>query len=435
MRKCICLLLIAVILAGCGAQTPAPEKVSARYEKETLIRLFEGGMDATGPDYMAVFLSKDIVYYEDRDTYESGRPYGEGEDWERHTFDEAQGHLVLNITAPGAYRISGEWSAGQIRVDLGEDAGDDPKAVVELILDGLDITCTVAPAIVFQNVYECDGERKKDNATPDADTADAGANLILVGDNSVTGSHVAKIFKDKKGEKKLWKQDGAIYSYMSMNVWGPGALVLNADNEGIGTERHLTVNGGDIIIRSGNDGINTKEDDVSVTTINGGSIHIAAGLGVEGDGIDSNGYLVINGGTVVISAHPASDLGLDSVLGTFIHGGTVVAMGATMEWTELTMGQVAMELQFGTPQPPDSAVKITTEDGTLIFAYDPGEDEILGENARPYQNMVISCPGFTPGDAYRIYADGTLICRADQQDPLFPISGGVNSFTAWIPAA
>ena len=131
MRKCICLLLIAVILAGCGAQTPAPEKVSARYEKETLIRLFEGGMDVTGPDSMAVFLSKDIVYYEDRDTYESGRPYGEGEDWERHTFDEAQGHLVLNITAPGAYRISGEWSAGQIRVDLGEDAKEDPSAIPE----------------------------------------------------------------------------------------------------------------------------------------------------------------------------------------------------------------------------------------------------------------------------------------------------------------
>ena len=61
-----------------------------------------------------------------------------------------------------------------------------------------------------------------------------------------------------------------------------------------------------------------------------------------------------------------------------------------------------MELQFGMPQPPDSAVEITTEDGALIFAYDPGEDEILGENARPYRNMVISCPGFTPGDAYRI---------------------------------
>ena len=30
----------------------------------------------------------------------------------------------------------------------------------------------------------------------------------LEGSNKVSGSHVAKIFKDKEGEKKLWKQDG-----------------------------------------------------------------------------------------------------------------------------------------------------------------------------------------------------------------------------------
>ena len=33
---------------------------------------------------------------------------------------------------------------------------DDPKAVVTLILDNVDVTCTVAPALIFYNVYECD---------------------------------------------------------------------------------------------------------------------------------------------------------------------------------------------------------------------------------------------------------------------------------------
>ena len=58
------------------------------------------------------------------------------------------------------------------------------------------------------------------------DTADAGANLILAENSrsTVSGSYVAKIYKDAEGEKKLWKQDGAVYSYMSMNVYGPGAL-------------------------------------------------------------------------------------------------------------------------------------------------------------------------------------------------------------------
>ena len=79
--------------------------------------------------------------------------------------------------------------------------------------------------------------------------------------------------------------DGAIYSYMSMNVFGPGSLELNAANEGMDTELHLTINGGDIVINSNNDGINTNEDGVSVTTVNGGEVNIVVnGATGEGDG-------------------------------------------------------------------------------------------------------------------------------------------------------
>lgn len=418
MKKMLSLLLICALLAGCGSRNPSAAEAASpeaedlpyvsRFKNETVIRLTDGEMDVTGVNSLSVFASRDIVYYEDRENYESGNPYGEGEDWERHTEEEAAAHTVINITAPGAYRVTGTLPAGQIRVDLGDDASEDEHAVVELILDGLDITCTVAPAIVFQNVYECDGNWSTDTAKPDVDTALAGANLVLAGENTVTGSHVAKIFKDKDGEKKLWKQDGAIYSYMSMNVWGPGSLILNADNEGMDTELHLTVNGGEISIRSDNDGINTNEDGVSVTTINGGRLHIAAGLGAEGDGIDSNGYLVINGGTVVASANPASDAGLDSDLGSFIHGGTVIAMGSAMDWAESDSDQVTMNLQFASYQAPDSTIAVTKEDGTLVFAYDPGEDEILGENARRYQGMILSCGSFRQGETYLLYADDTV---------------------------
>ena len=424
MRKILAILLICAMLAGCGAEesppaaetrpgdTAATESAPVReisyessYDGETVITLSQGAMNAEGANSWSVFLSKDIVYYEYRETYDSGNPYGEGEDWERHTFEEAQNHLVLNITAPGAYRVTGAWPAGQIRVDLGEDAYDDPNAVVELILDGVDITCAVAPAILFQNVYECDGDWDADTAKPDVDTSAAGANLILMGENTVSGSHVAKIFKDKKGEKKLWKQDGAIYSYMSMNVYGPGALDLTADNEGMDTELHLTVNGGDIVIRSGNDGINTNEDGVSVTTINGGNLHILAGLGAEGDGIDSNGYLVINGGTVISAANPISDAGLDSDLGSYIHGGTVVALGSSMDWAESESGQVTINLQFSARQ--EGELRIVREDGTEVFSYDPVSDPVVGENARHYQGAIISCPAFREGDSYQVYIDET----------------------------
>lgn len=430
MKRMLALSLVLCLLCGCTARDALPETnptepvaersllisteyreatYETRFDTVTEVKVSNDGISVNGAgETDAVYTSHDIIYYEDKETYDSGNPYGEGEPSQRHTESEAGAHTVVNITQPGAYRIAGKLSAGQIRVDLGEEAYGDENAVVELILSDADITCTVAPAILFMNVYECDGEWSVDTAKSDVDTTAAGANLILEGENTVTGSHVAKIFNDKEGEKKLWKQDGAIYSYMSMNVFGPGKLDLTADNEGLDTELHLTINGGEIAIRSDNDGINTNEDGVSVTTINGGNIHIIAGLGAEGDGVDSNGYLVINGGTVISAANPGADAGLDSDLGSFINGGFVIAMGSAMDWAESDSQQVTMNLQFADNQSAETAIVVTLEDGTVIFAYDPSADEVLAENKRVYSGTVISCSNFHVGEIYHVFVDGEV---------------------------
>lgn len=441
MKQILAILLCILLLTGCAAQsaeqptegtegTVSPEETRdalpedyvyqplvspsanetpfvSRFGSETEILLSDDGIQVDGGEETeTVFTSHDIVYYEEKTEYESGNPYGNGDREDMHSAQEAQAHTVVNITAPGAYRVRGTLSAGQIRIDLGEDAQSDPDAVVELILEDASITCTVAPAILFRNVYECDGDWSTETAGPDVDTRDAGAILVLEGENTVSGSYVAKIYKDKEGEKKLWKQDGAIYSYMSMNVYGPGALDLTAENEGLDTELHLSIYGGDITIRSQDDGINTNEDGVSVTTIWGGTIHIIAGLGAEGDGIDSNGYLVIHGGTVVSVANPASDAGLDSDLGSYIHGGTVIALGSTMDWAESDSEQVTMNLQFARNQ--SGALVVTRTDGTVIFAYSPDTDEVIGSAARVYSGAVISCANFVQGESYYVYQGGTL---------------------------
>ena len=430
MRRFLALLLAALMLTGCGSKTdaPVPETTAAttaaeadvssadivplgdpyaKFEEVTLIQLSDAGITVEGVHKDAVYTSNDIIYYEDKDTYESGNPYGEGTASDKHTAEEAAAHTVVNIAQPGAYTVTGTLSAGQIRVDLGDDAYEDPNAVVELRLMNVDITCTVAPAILFLNTYECDGNWSEDDAKPDVDTTAAGANLVLLStENRVNGSHVAKIFKDKADEKKLWKQDAAIYSYMSMNIRGPGTLDLTADNEGLGTELHLTINGGDINIYSGNDGINTNEDNVSVTTINAGNLRIIAGLGEEGDGIDSNGYLVINGGTVVASANPKADAGLDSELGSFIHGGTVVALGSAMDWAESDSDQVTMNLQFAEYQEGSSVIVITDENDAPVFTFDPTEDPVLKEHLRQFRGVILSCSRLYQGQTCHLYLDG-----------------------------
>ena len=277
---------LALTLAACGSNTAQAGSESSGGEEQDLVLsqdqvTLDGQVLSEGEDG-AVTLSHDIVYYQEG----QGSDYGEGTAQEEHSADEADAHLVVTIREAGTYRVSGELTQGQLAVDLGEDAQDDPTAVVTVILDGVDVTCTVAPAFMVYNVYEC-GSTDVETSSPTVDTAAAGINVVLAdgSENTFTGSHVARIYEEGTTDK-LHKYDGAFYSKMSMNIGGEsegtGVLNIDGDNEGLDSELHLTINGGVINIRAQNDGINTNEDGVSVTTINGGTLQINAGLGPRG---------------------------------------------------------------------------------------------------------------------------------------------------------
>lgn len=312
---------ITLSLPACGtgtatsAASPSPaEEVSAAYEGERSLVLSDDqvtldGLAIAEEDAGDVTVSHDIVYYESG----QGSDYGEGAEADEHDAEEAQSHTVVTIRSAGTYRLSGTLSQGQIAIDLGDDAEDDPDAVVTLILDGVDVTCTVAPALIFYNVYEC-------------------------------GS---------SGETE-----------------GDGVLNITGDNEGLDTELHLTINGGVININAANDGINTNEDNVSVTTINGGTLNIDAGLGSEGDGIDSNGWLVINGGSVFASACAAGgDSGIDASLEIVLNGGTVVALGNMFDTISSDSEQNYLTLTLSEPVLSGDEVELTGADGSALFDF------------------------------------------------------------------
>ena len=181
MKKLLCLLVSLAMLTGCAAgptETTGPVETTApAADGEVLIRLSDEGVEFPGDS--GVHVANDIIYYEAG----HGEDYGEGEDWEAHSPEEAAAHTVVHITRPGVYRLTGQLSLGQIAVDLGENAKDDPTAAVVLILDNAEIICRVAPAVIFYNVYEC--------GQPDAA---AGASVLLAdgSDNRIVGSHVRK---------------------------------------------------------------------------------------------------------------------------------------------------------------------------------------------------------------------------------------------------
>ena len=110
---------LLVSLAGCGtkepettaAQTAAVQTTLAESSVETAAAETETVPDAESADYIdivlsengaavngqaagtdssaAVYAANDIIYYEDRDNYDSGNPYGEGTASDRHTAEEA----------------------------------------------------------------------------------------------------------------------------------------------------------------------------------------------------------------------------------------------------------------------------------------------------------------------------------------------------------
>ena len=346
MRKTIVSFLIA---GACAASmTAVPLMAEEKSEDITEIVLSDeeimvNGEGISTEEDSAVYAANDIVFYLEG----QGITYGAGSKEDEHSQEEADAHTVVHITEPGTYSLSGSLSAGQIAIDLGKEAEEDPEAVVNLILDNVDITCSVAPAVIFYHVYECSSE-DEETAVKDVDTSAAGANVYLADDsiNNVNGSYVARIYKEYTlsedgtevvDNKKLHKYDGAFYSKMSMNVNGDtGILNIKAENEGLDTEMHLTLNGGNINITAGNDGINTNEDGVSVTTINGGALNIEVdGTTGEGDGIDSNGWIVINGGSVSSYACGFSmDAGIDSDMGIYINGGDIVSTGNMFDFIE-----------------------------------------------------------------------------------------------------
>jgi len=430
--RIIPLLLALSLLVSCSGVKSATPPTSGGVE----ISLSDSGITVDGTPISenalsAVYASNDIVYYESGTDF----TYGEGTASDMHDKSEASAHTVINITKPGTYSLSGSLSKGQIAIDLGPDADDNPKNVVNLILNGVDISCSVAPAIIFYDAFEC-GDDDEDEASENVDTKNAGANIIIADGtvNNINGSYVARIYESIELDSSrtkvedydtLHKYDAAINSEVSMNIYGgnlgDGILNVNAENEGISTNLHLTVYGGNIKIISGNDGINTNEDNVSVMRIKGGNVNVTVnGATGEGDGIDSNGWLIIEDGTVrAFACSDSMDTGLDADRGVYIRGGDVIHTGNMFDRFESVQNSALF--QFGEKQKGSvTAYSIKNANGEEIFSVSPKND---------FSQLVVSSPRLSEGE-YSILCEGEklLVFEGEANGNHMPQRGEASGF-------
>ena len=301
-----------------------------------------------------------------------------------HSAEDAYNNPVLHITKAGTYKLTGTWN-GQIWVEAGAKA----QHQVALILDGVNVTCTAGPALVFYKVYKW----AEDNGYDDQSTLtandlwknlseemissdgyyDVGA-IVEIADgstNTFTGANTYRLLElspkldddtelpkyaasqigsNISAQQKMYKFDAAFHSRRTMVIGGgeegTGKLSITSTTcEGLGSEMHLLIDGGVISVTATDDGINVNEDNVSVFTMDSGTLTVNS---TGGDGIDSNGWVAVNGGTLNITAgsqkqNSAGEAGIDA------ENGVYVSDNATYNWS-----QAGSNTQPGTDAQPNT---------------------------------------------------------------------------------
>lgn len=223
----------------------------------------------------------------------------------------------VTITEGGTYRVSGSLSSGSLVVDA-------PDEVVNLVLDGVDITAASVAAI---NVVDADQVVIWLAAGSDNVLADAVGSAV---EETVEDSPNATLYSTSD----LWiAGDGAlsvtahaadaITSKDSLVLAG-GDVTVDAADDGVRGKDHLVITGGTLeadvsgdALRSDNESVTDEPDAaVGVIWIDGGTLDLTAGA----DAVDAARQVTVRSGDLTIAA---GDDGLHSDGVLRIAGGTV----------------------------------------------------------------------------------------------------------------
>ena len=192
-----------------------------------------------------------------------------------------------------------------------------------------------------------------------------------------------------RGRGKGIRAEGSIY------CTGGRLFVDCYGNEGIEAKRDIFITGGDIVVFSTDDAINSGRKLV----IDDGTVYASAS---GNDGLDSNGSIEINGGVVVGLACGVPEEGIDCDFGTIaFNGGIILGMGGTI-MSRPTASACKQNFQF--------IQGIDIERGILDIRDRKGNQLLDIVLHRSYRNAVIlfSHPGLEVGEEYTISKDGRM---------------------------
>ena len=283
MKKLIALLLVlALVLCGCGQTDPQPDNTTPTSAPTTAATKPSGNDPTSAPtEPMPTGASEipvlDDSLFSDRDrltAYDESsaeRIVFEGDHIATSTNDAVVSGTTVTITEKGTYVLSGTLDDGMVIVDIGKDDK------VQLILNGVSITCSdCAPIYVRQ-----------------ADKV-----FVTLAENSENYLANGGVFTPMD-EKNI---DAVIYSREDLTLNGKGSLTIESPaGHGVVSKDELTVTGGVYTLITASHGLNGKDN----VCISGGTFNISAGKdGIQADNDEdvNLGFVYISGGDFAISA-------------------------------------------------------------------------------------------------------------------------------------
>ena len=313
----------------------------------------------------------------------------------------------VSITEEGVYVLRGEAAEVTVTVEA------DDTAKVQLVLDGVSITNTDAPAIYVKSADKVF-----------VTTTEGSTNTL-----QVTGAFVAD------GDTNT---DAVIFSKDDLTLNGLGTLVISSTGNGVtskddlkvtggsyqvsatadGFEAHDSVRiaGGELAIVSGKDAIHAEDDEDDTT----GYVYVCGGtlaIDAADDGIQATTYLQIDDGTLTIDAAEALEATYVQVNGGSVSiAATDDGINATYKsqslgtpTIEVTDGEIQISMAQGDTDALDSNGNLLVSGGTIditaqfAFDYDGtasftgGTITVNGEQVTEITNSMMMGGGMGPG--------------------------------------
>lgn len=403
----VCIIGVLILLAACGsdngstatsetAQSTAAVSTAAQKGTAAASTGTSSGSTVDLPVTVANVTSDGMIDASDLFTDRDLRQAADLSEAVTYTVTDGQD---IGITSAGVYVLTG--TAENVTVTV--DAGDDDK--VQLVLNGVSITNSSAPAIYVKNADKVF-----------VTTAQGSVNSL-----SVTGAFTAD------GDTNT---DAVIFSKDDIVLNGLGTLNISSTDNGISGKDGVKVTGGTISITCSSDAIEAN-DYIAVAD---GTITIKTGkdgLHAENDDDNSVGWIYICGGTFDITASS------DGIRGTTIvqiDDGTIgitASEGIEATYVQINGGEISISASDdginGSSKSSYYTVTVEINGGYTTIDMGQGDTDGVDSNGNLYINGgTISVNANSPFDydGTAEHNGGTIIVNGSETDEITNQFGG-----------